>query len=68
MNTFMTPLELRQLTGASRASRQAAWLSARRIPFLVDGKRVVVYHCHVQAHVEGRPVLSRSGPNWAAVV
>ena len=64
---FLDKAELHQLTGAARVKAQAAWLKAEAIPHKVAGERVIVSRLHVRAWLEGRAVVSSSGPNWAAV-
>jgi hypothetical protein len=64
---FLSKDELHQLTGAARASAQAAWLKSEGIPHQLRDKRVIVCRVHVRAWAEGRPVVSSGGPNWAAV-
>lgn len=64
---FLDRDDLRRLTGAARANAQAAWLKAEGIPFKREGSRVIVVWLHVHAWLEGRPVVSSNGPNWAAV-
>jgi hypothetical protein len=67
VNAFLTPLEVHQLTGASRAKKQVEWLRQHSIPFIQDGNRVIVYHAHVKLVAEGRPPTFSSGPNWSAI-
>jgi hypothetical protein len=64
---YLDATELHQLTGSARAKGQAAWLAERAIPHKVDGRRIIVSRVHVRLWIEGRPVVSSSGPNWAAV-
>lgn len=59
--------ELHRLTDAARAAAQAEWLKSHGIPHQLDGKRVIVSRVHVRAWLEGRTVLSSTGPNWAAL-
>ncbi len=62
------PDTLRQVTGYTRPSRQAAWLRANSLPFLVDAwgrpqvhKRALA--AAMGAKDDGRPVAA--GPNWS---
>jgi hypothetical protein len=64
---FLDKTELHQLTGAALAKGQAAWLKAEAIPHKLVDNRVIVSRLHVRAWIEGRAVVSSSGPNWAAV-
>lgn len=64
---FLTPEELRNLTGHARAGAQDGWLAERGIPRQRDGARVIVSRVHVRAWLEGKPVVSSNGPNWEAV-
>lgn len=64
---FLTPAELNALTGYARAAEQEAWLKQHEMPYLRDGKRVVVSRVHVRERLAGRSVLTSSGPNWDAL-
>ena len=46
---FLSKAELHQLTGAARASAQAAWLKAEGIPHQLRDKRVIVCRVHVMS-------------------
>jgi hypothetical protein len=63
---FLDASELHQLTGAARANAQEAWLKTEGIPYQRRDNRVIVCRVHARAWVEGRPVVSSSGPNWDA--
>ena len=67
MTEYLDSQELQHLTDAARAARQAAWLESHGIPHRRDGKRVIASRVHVQAWLEGRPLLSSTGPNWGAL-
>lgn len=67
MPEYLDSTELQRLTDAARSSQQSKWLKEHSIPHQCDGKRVIVSRVHVQAWLEGRPVRSSTGPNWAAV-
>lgn len=60
--------ELKRVSGFGTRERQTAWLRQEGIPFQLNGKQelVVSWH-HVNAWLEGRQVVSSSGPNWAAL-
>jgi hypothetical protein len=64
---FLDAAELRSLTGFQRAAEQEAWLTERGVPCRRDGRRMIVSRLHTRLWLEGRPVVSSSGPNWAAV-
>lgn len=64
-NSFLNTDEIAHLTGAHRPIKQANWLAKRGVPFVLDGRsRLVVYHSHVQAMMEGTASRRSSGPNW----
>ena len=67
MSEFLEPSELRRLTDYAQADKQDAWLTEHGIPHQVVRKRVIVSREHVRAWLEGRPLRTSSGPNWAAV-
>ena len=67
MSEFLEPEEVKRLTAAAQAAKQDAWLTQQGIPHKVDRRRVIVSREHVRAWLEGRPLRSSSGPNWAAV-
>ena len=67
MSEYLSTAELHTLTGFARANQQASWLKERGIPHKQDGKRIIASRVHVQSWIEGRPIKSSSGPNWAAV-
>jgi hypothetical protein len=67
MTEYLSIAELHHLTGYARSAEQTAWLKFRAIPHKQDGSRVIVSRLHVQAWLEGRPVLARSGMNVAAI-
>lgn len=64
---FMTPPELHRLTNAARSAAQCEWLQDHGVPYKLDGKRVIVSRFHVRAWLEGRTIVSSSGPNWSAM-
>lgn len=64
---FLTSPELHQLTSYSHAEKQAAWLKEKAIPHRVDGRRLIVSREHVRAWLEGRTVVTSTGPNWSAL-
>ena len=67
MSEYLSPQELHTLTGYARSAQQAAWLKFHSIPYKQDGSRIIVSREHVRAWLEGKPVLSRSGMNVAAI-
>lgn len=67
MSEYLSPAEIRQVTGYAMPSRQAEWLKLKAIPHRQDGARVIVSREHVRAWIEGRHTVSSSGPNWAAL-
>lgn len=64
---YLTRTELHSLTDYARCAEQAAWLTEKNIPHLLDGKRVIVSRVHVMARLEGRIVASSSGLNLGAI-
>lgn len=67
MSEFLSSSELHQLTGYARANAQAAWLKEKGVAHKRDGSRVIVARTHALAWLEGRSVVTSSGPNWASV-
>lgn len=67
MAEFLSPDDLYRLTGYARQTKQAQWLKEHGLPHRVDGARVIVAAKHVTNWLEGRTVVSSSGPNWSAV-
>jgi hypothetical protein len=59
--------ELHCLTGYARSGDQSEWLTKHSIPFLKDGKRIVVSREHVRARIEGRIVVSSKGLNLSGI-
>ena len=64
---FLSADEVQRLTGQRSRAKQAAWLKAEGIPGKQDGSRMIVSRVHVRAWLEGRPVVSSTGPNWSAM-
>ena len=67
MSEFLSPGEMHTLTGMARALAQSEWLTLHSIPFLLDGKRLIVSREHVRARLEGRIVARSSGLNLAGI-
>ena len=67
MIEYLSPGELHTLTGFARVVAQSDWLKNHSIPFLLDGKRVIVSREHVRARIEGRIVASSSGLNLEGI-
>lgn len=67
MSEFLSQQDLHSLTGFARPTKQAQWLKDQGIPHRVDGARIIVASRHVTSWLEGRTVVSSSGPNWSAV-
>lgn len=67
MTEYLSTQELHQLTGYARAAQQSSWLEGQRIPFKKDGTRIIASRVHVQAWLEGKPVITRTGLNLAAI-
>lgn len=64
---FLSPDEVQRLTGQRSRAKQATWLKSEGIPARQDGSRMIVSRVHVRSWLEGRPVVSSNGPNWAAM-
>lgn len=56
---FLTPAELREITGARLARKQVAWLAERAVPFRFDGHRLYVLRVIAQ---EWELLGSRAAP------
>ena len=67
MTEFLSAEELRELTGYKNAGLQATWLSEQGICYRQVQRRTIVSRSHVHAWLEGRPVRSAGGINWAAL-
>ena len=61
---YLSPGELHTLTGLARSATQSDWLKNKSIPFLLDGKRVIVSREHVRARIEGKDVSGLKIPEW----
>ena len=64
---YLSPGELHLLTGLARSGPQADWLAGKGIPYMLDGRRVIVSREHVRARLEGRIVARSSGLNLAGI-
>lgn len=64
---YLSPGELHALTGFARANAQSAWLAEKGIPYLLDGRRVIVSREHVRARIEGRILARSNGLNMAGI-
>lgn len=64
---FLSTAELHALTGFARAAEQAQWLKDHGLPHQRDGRRVIVSRFHSRAWLEGREVVTSTGPNWGAL-
>lgn len=67
MSEFLSADELRELTGYKNACRQAAWLKEQGVCHRQVPGRIIVARSHVMAWLEGRPVKTPGGINWAAL-
>jgi hypothetical protein len=67
VSEYLNHQELHILTGYARFGKQVEWLKSKGIPHKIDGARVIVSRVHVTGWLEGRTVVSSSGPNWSAV-
>lgn len=67
MSEYLDKTDLHRLTGYARPAKQIEWLKEKGIPHRVDGIRVIVSRSHVTGWLEGRTVVSSSGPNWGAI-
>ncbi|WP_241043708.1 DUF4224 domain-containing protein [Achromobacter xylosoxidans] len=67
MAEFLSPEDLRQLTGYSRPREQRQTLDEQGIPYKSIGNRTIVLSAHVAAWIEGKPMHRHSEPNMAAV-
>lgn len=67
MSAFLTPEELRQLTGYRNACRQAAWLKEQGVCHrYVNGRTIVARH-HVDEWLEGKPSRISVGPDFSMI-
>jgi Domain of unknown function (DUF4224) len=64
---YLSPGEMHTLTGFARSGQQGEWLTAQGIPFLADGRRIIVSREHVRARMEGRIVARSKGLNMAGI-
>lgn len=63
---FLTPDELRELTGRQQRDKQAAVLREVGIPYKVVNNRVKVLRSAVEATMGGPVTSPEAGPNWGA--
>lgn len=64
---ILSPAELRELTGYSRADKQRRMLDDHGIPYKSIGSRTIVLASHIAAWVEGRPVRQSVEPDFSMV-
>lgn len=67
MSEFLSPVEVRELTGSARAGKQMAWLKNQGVPHRADGSRIIISREHVRSWLAGRNVPHSVSPNWAAL-
>jgi hypothetical protein len=64
---FLDKDHLRALTAARGLDAQEAFLKAEGIPYQRRGSNMVVMWQHVRGWIEGKPLVSSTGPNWSAL-
>jgi hypothetical protein len=67
MSEYLTPEDLRTLTGYARSKQQACWMRERGISHRVDGRRIIACTEHVRLWLSGRSVVVSSGLNLAGI-
>jgi hypothetical protein len=64
---LMSPEEIKELTDAAQAAKQAEWLADHGIPHKLVGRRVKLSRVHVRQWLEGARFAFSSGVNLGAV-
>lgn len=64
---FLDDGALRRLTGRARANDQEQWLKAEGLPYKRQGKHLLVMWTHIQAWIEGRPVIAHVEPDFSSL-
>lgn len=67
MALTLTPVELRELTGAARVAAQRRWLVDKALPFREVGRRLLVSRAAVEKWLAGVDAVAHRGVNMAAV-
>lgn len=67
LSEFLSPSELKDLTGGVRSGKQVAWLKEQGVAHRLVGTRIIVSRVHVRSWLEGKPVLPRYGINFDAI-
>jgi hypothetical protein len=64
---FLSPDDLRRLTGRARAAGQEEWLKSEGLPHKRRGSDVLVMWVHVQGWIEGRHTSAHVEPDLSMV-
>jgi hypothetical protein len=64
---FLSPAEIRDLTGRARVDAQCECLTEFGVPFRLAGRRPLVSRFHVREWLSGRTVTPSRGINLSAV-
>ena len=67
LSEFISPDELRELTGYAHAKQQGAWLTERGVPHKLEHRRVILSRVHVRNWLEGKPMAIGGGINFRAI-
>jgi hypothetical protein len=64
---FLTPTEVKDLTGTAKPDPQAAELERQRIPYKRRGNRILVSRFHIRQWLAGNPVAPSRGVDLSLV-
>ena len=64
---FLSPADLKDLTGWANPDRQEAELQRQGLPFKRRGRRMLVSRFHIREWLSGRPVAPRRGIDLSKV-
>lgn len=62
---FLSPDELRDLTGFAQPAKQGPWLRDQGIPNRVDGRRIIVSRYHAREWLAGREIVAPVEPDFS---
>lgn len=62
MSEFLSPAEVRELTGCVSRESQRTKLGVLGVPFRADGARILVSRIHVRAWLTGEELRQSQGP------
>ncbi len=64
---FLSPEDLRRMTGRARANGQEEWLKSEGIPHRRQGSDMLVMWVHVEGWIEGRSTSALVEPDFSGL-